>query len=223
MKIYFDGCSWTKGEELEHPQEERYSKLICDELDAEETNLAANGGSNDRIVRNLLVENNIEEYDAAVIQMTYPARTEYYDAEAISEAERIKYKPDDPNLRGGWVKVNPKHNYSRWMNRKKDKNINIDNLKEKFEGHKQFWKEYYVGVVSKNYITTKEKIHYLTIKNHCEVKGIPLILCTINQWTDLKAIQLNVKSLSYHRHGHPTKESHRVIADHILKKLRGVF
>ena len=45
--ILFDGCSWTKGEELEHPQEERYSKLICDELGAEETNLAANGGSND--------------------------------------------------------------------------------------------------------------------------------------------------------------------------------
>ena len=51
MKIYFDGCSWTKGEELENQEEERFSKLICDELGAEETNLAINGGSNDRIIR----------------------------------------------------------------------------------------------------------------------------------------------------------------------------
>ena len=66
MRIYFDGCSWTKGEELENQEKERYSKLICDELGAEETNLAIKGGSNDRIVRNLLVENQIEQFDWAV-------------------------------------------------------------------------------------------------------------------------------------------------------------
>ena len=79
MKIYFDGCSWTKGLELNNPEEERYSKLVCDEVGAEETNFAMHGGSNDRIIRNLIVENNIEEYDYAVIQMTFPARTEYLD------------------------------------------------------------------------------------------------------------------------------------------------
>ena len=63
MKIYFDGCSWTRGAELQNPEEERYSKLLCNELGAEETNLAVSGGSNDRIVRNLLVENNIEDYE----------------------------------------------------------------------------------------------------------------------------------------------------------------
>ena len=73
MKIYFDGCSWTKGAELENPEEERYSKLICNHLGAEETNLSMSGGSNDRIVRQLLVEINIEEYDLAIIQMTFPA------------------------------------------------------------------------------------------------------------------------------------------------------
>ena len=46
MKIYFDGCSWTEGAELSQPQEERYSKLICDKLGAEETNLALGGGGN---------------------------------------------------------------------------------------------------------------------------------------------------------------------------------
>ena len=36
------------------------------------------GGSNDRIVRNMLVNKKLEEYDLAVIEMTFPARTEYY-------------------------------------------------------------------------------------------------------------------------------------------------
>mgnify|MGYP003137504343 FL=1 len=200
MKIYFDGCSWTKGEELEHPKEERYSKLICDDLKAEEYNFASNGGSNDRIVRNLLVEHNIQDYDLAVIQMTYPARTEYYNQD--------------------WIKVNPKHNYSRWLNRKKDKRVNIDKLSEKFTEYQRFWKEYYTGVISKTFITTKEKIHYQTIQNHCEVKKVPLILLTINQWTVTSAHQLNVPTLQYHRYGHPTKESHRAIANYILKRCK---
>ena len=200
MRIYFDGCSWTKGEELENQEEERFSKLICDELGAEETNLAINGGSNDRIIRNLLVENNMEEYDLAVIQMTFPVRTEYY--------------------KDRWIRVNPKHNYSRWLNRKKEKKVNIDNLSEKFTEYQRFWKEYYTGVISKTFITTKEKIHYQTIQNHCEVKKVPLILLTINQWTVTSAHQLNVPTLKYHRYGHPTKESHRVIANYILKRCK---
>ena len=117
MKIYFDGCSWTRGAELQNPEEERYSKLLCNELGAEETNIAKGGGSNNRIVRNLLVENNIEDYDLAVIQMTYPVRTEYFDKD--------------------WVRVNPKHNYNKWLH---GLNGNISRLSDKFIDHNSFWK-----------------------------------------------------------------------------------
>ena len=205
MKIYFDGCSWIYGAELENPEEERFSKVLCNDLGAEEYNISKQGGSNDRIVRNLLVEENIEEYDLAVIQMTYPARTEYY--------------------KHAWININPKHNYSRWLHRDpyKHKKVNIDKLKEKFTEYQNFWKEYYTTIISKTYITTKEKIHYQTIQNHCEVKKVPVIILTINQWTVTSAHQLNVPTLKYHRYGHPTKESHRVIADYIQKKLKGIF
>ena len=203
--IYFDGCSWIYGAELENPEEERFSKVLCNDLGAEEYNISKQGGSNDRIVRNLLVEQNIEEYDLAVIQMTYPARTEYY--------------------KHAWININPKHNYSRWLHRDpyKHKKVNIDKLKEKFTEYQNFWKEYYTSIISKTYITTKEKIHYQTIQNHCEVKKVPVIILTINQWTVTSAHQLNVPTLKYHRYGHPTKESHRVIADYIQKKLKGIF
>ena len=77
-RVYFDGCSWTRGSELEHPEEERFSRLLSQHYNFEELNLGKSGGSNDRIVRNLIAENNIVFYDLAIIQMTLPARTEFY-------------------------------------------------------------------------------------------------------------------------------------------------
>tara|TARA_B100001093_G_scaffold502665_1_gene555956 strand:- start:605 stop:1207 length:603 start_codon:yes stop_codon:yes gene_type:complete len=200
MKIYFDGCSWTKGEELENQEEERYSKLICDKLGAEETNLGMGGGSNDRIVRNLVVENDIKNYDLAVIQMTFPARTEYWDDE--------------------WIKVNPKHNYSRWLNRKKEKmDFGLRTLSEKFTDHNQFWLYYYLKISNSKYFNVKEKIHYHTIKNHCKANGVPLILCTINNWSSTRDLLINSYNLPKAHYGHPTKEGHQIIAKTILDKI----
>ena len=192
MKIYFDGCSWTKGEELENQEEERFSKLICDELGAEETNLAIKGGSNDRIIRNLLVENNIEEYDLAVIQMTFPARTEYYNDR--------------------WIRINPKHNYNKWL---QGEGGDIRRLGEKFIDHNDFWKYYYTDVTNKKYFDVKEKIQYETIKNCCK---IPLVLCTINKWSKL-GMKIDFPALKKHYYGHPTKEGHRLISKRILDKI----
>ena len=213
MKIYFDGCSWTKGEELENQEEERFSKLICNKLGAEETNLAIKGGSNDRIIRNLLVENNIEEYDLAVIQMTFPARTEYYDERGLDKHTNK------------WVRVNPKQNYSDWLN---GVNADIRSLREKFRDHNDFWKYYYTDVTNKKYFDVKEKIHYETIKNCCK---IPLVLCSINKWSNLPMLNLSNYSCSFIKNNgrfsyykrHPTKDGHRLISEKILEKIEDIF
>lgn len=201
MKIYFDGCSWTRGAELENPEEERYSKLICNHLGAEETNLAADGGSNDRIVRNLLVENNIEDYDMAVIQMTFPFRTEFYNN---------KWDRDR------WIRINPRNNYNKWIN---GENGNIERLGEKFNDHSDFWKYYYLQVTNEKFFETKEKIHYHTIRNSCK---IPLVLVTINRWTKLSFdLQLDDGTrLMKHKMGHPNKDLHKFFADNILKLMK---
>ena len=209
MKIYFDGCSWTEGAELENPEEERYSKLFCNELGAEEINLAKSGGSNDRIVRNLLVENNIEDYDLAVVQMTYPVRTEFFKEKKEKWIKQNGWLGKYDN----WVRVNPKHNYNKWLH---GLDGNISRLGEKFEDHNDFWKYFYIHVTNEKYFEIKEKIHFQTIKNHCEVKKVHLILLTINQWTTTSAYQLNVPTLKRHHYGHPTKESHRLIADDLV-------
>ena len=201
MKIYFDGCSWTKGAELENFEEERYSRLICNELGAEETNLAMNGGSNDRIIRNLIVENNIEEYDLAVIQMTFPPRTEYYN-------------PDHEE----WFKVNPNRKYVEWLHTEQS---TIQPFKKNnFYDYRQFWEYYYTTVSNEKYFEVKEKIQYETIKGYCKSKGIPLILCTINQFTKLDFHFVLCRGLKKHRHGHPNKFGHQTIANNIIEQWK---
>ena len=215
MKIYFDGCSFTWGSELNNNEEERYSRLMCDALDAEECNYATEGGSNDRIVRNLLVENDIEEYDLAVIQMTFPVRTEYWDEQ--------------------WIKVNPKYNFARWLldpshrrvqkekARILKKEVNpfyakIDKLGEKFVDHGDHWMYHYKYIHNDYYSQVKENIQSQTIRDHCKAHNVPVILLTINTWSKVNfdyMVKLNGKTRA--DKGHPNELGHRVIADSLLK------
>tara|TARA_B100000212_G_scaffold260248_1_gene200166 strand:- start:272 stop:841 length:570 start_codon:yes stop_codon:yes gene_type:complete len=81
MKIYFDGCAKTKGVHIKPNWRKRYSTLLCDKLGAEEYNIARSGGSNRRLVRNLL-EHDLSNYDMFVIQMTKRERFETYNEES---------------------------------------------------------------------------------------------------------------------------------------------
>ena len=78
MKIYFDGCSHTWGAGLETPELSRYSKIVSDHFGAEEYNIAQRGGSDKRVLRNLL-ETDLEEYDCIIVQLTCMNRTEFFD------------------------------------------------------------------------------------------------------------------------------------------------
>ena len=217
MKIYFDGCSWAAGDNLEKKYEERFSRLVSQEFGAEEYNFALSGGSNDRIVRNLLVENNIEDYDLAVIQMTFPARTEYYGG-----------VPRHPKIfMSGWIRVNPSWNFDYMIWKMKNNILEEDLLSRRgvgrkrvwtdpknsddFDHHRKFWSDYYRTVTTNEFFENKEKIHFQTVMNHCEVKGVPLVICTQNPQTkENYDLQLNeiVKDKD--------AEGHRIIADHII-------
>ena len=203
MKIYFDGCSWTKGSELENKYQERFSRIISNQLDTEEFNIALEGGSNDRIIRNLMVEHNIENYDFLVIQMTFPTRTEYWE--------------------GKWVKVSGAYHLNRWLYKEKNmkKKEFEGKFREKFKNHKEFWNYYYMHVADQKYFENKERIQYETIKSYCKSKNVPLVLCSINHWSKLDFdVMMDTRDLKKHFYGHPTKEGHQVIANKIMKYIK---
>lgn len=190
MRIYFDGCSRMWGGELENREQERFSALVCKKLNAEEHNFASAGASNDRIVRQLLVENDIRDYDLAVIQMTFPSRTEYYDKKwrKVTIQDTLLWRP--------------------WK-------------KKKSREHQDFWTYYYDKIHCEYHGNVREIITYQTIKNHCKVNNVPLILMTNNNWdTDLK-FDIEIEHTRYPKTsgGHESKEGHQILAEDILSLL----
>lgn len=203
MKIYFNGCSWTRGAELEDYTQERYSKLLCDHYGAEEINLAYDGKSNDAIIREIYLDQ--PEPDLAVIQMTFPLRTEYYNVK-----ERA------------WHVVNVHPTYKSWTSQKTEENIRndlppVDNRQE----FKDFWTFYYTDIVSDVYLVMKERMQMEQIKSYFGNKDIPLVLLSINHFT-LHDFDLNLSKQKYPcaLKQHPTKEGHQMIKDDILNILK---
>ena len=50
--LYVNGCSWVEGDELEAQKEERFSRLISNDLNLREVNESISGCSNETIIVN---------------------------------------------------------------------------------------------------------------------------------------------------------------------------
>ena len=76
MFLYFNGCSYTYGAELENIEDKRFSTLVSKHFNADHLNDAARGSSNDTIVRKTFefLENN--KCDYGIIIMTHFHRIE---------------------------------------------------------------------------------------------------------------------------------------------------
>lgn len=224
MKIYFDGCSRTWGGELDNREQDRFSALVCKELGAEEYNISKSMASNERIARQLIIDNDIKDYDAAIIQMTFPSRTEYYD--------KIKEKFLQ-------VAINSTPLWKKW------KNVTYNNApagrltgipdwslpnskKSKCRGYehwteddRQFWLHYFTDIYNDYYGSVKEKIIYYNIKDHCKANNVPLVLMTNNNWDTNLKFDIQIEQVKYPKTkgGHETKEGHQLLARDILSLL----
>lgn len=76
MNLYFNGCSFTYGDELKNLNHSAWPTLVSSCLESNFLNDAVSGGSNDRIVYNTV--QNINHYDYFFIAWTFYSRfTEY--------------------------------------------------------------------------------------------------------------------------------------------------
>ena len=193
MKIYFDGSSWMTGVELED-RSKRYSTLISKHLGAEEYNIASGGASNNRIVRQLVTENDIADYDLAIIQMSMAMRWEHYD-----------------DTQKEWVQLRP---------------ITQPSEKE----HKKWLRYYYGQMYSDHFGNTYEYMFSQLVRDHCKVKGTPLILLTNRHADGFKyttsptnfKFDLDISDPKYPhaRKGHPSEEGHQMICNDILDLIK---
>ena len=195
MKIYFDGSSYTYGSELED-KSNRFSTLICKHLGAEEYNISKGGASNNKIVRQLVTENDVADYDLAIIQMSMAMRWEHYD-----------------DTQKEWIQLRP-----------------ISKPREK---ERKKWLAYYFSrIYSDHFGNTYEYMFSQLVRDHCRVKGTPLILVTCRHADDIdhkyKSIPTNFKfdldlsdseKYPHTKKGHPNKEGHQLICNDILDLL----
>ena len=213
MKIYFDGCSWTWGAELEDPYQSRFSKIISDKLGAEEYNISKRGASNHRIVRQLLVDHkNISEFDLVIIQLTLPHREEYYD----KRSEKFK---DCTN----WSQV-AKYSLKdlakvTWCKKERDKILNNVDL----DPRDKAWLDYYRHVYENEYGDACEDMSVTTIRNYCKVNSVPLILATTEKKRDSKlaydVYSGDIPRWCIAKRGHPNEEGHAINAQQFLELI----
>ena len=75
MRIYFDGNSWSGHKNV--AEDKSYPHLLCKSLGVEYDNFSFNGGSNQRMARNMLIEKDITKYDLAILDFSDPQRLEF--------------------------------------------------------------------------------------------------------------------------------------------------
>lgn len=209
MKIYFDGCSMTRGGHYlggKDYKERRYSKLLCNKLNAEEYNYSINCGSNQRILRNLANEHFDEQYDLAIIQLTFISRTEFYDGE--------KYIPINSHVvrRGdGSYHINRANQLAT-----RDKRFTKNGT------NSVWWLKYFSEIYDDTYGYDYEKTVYNSIKSICKVKKLPLIIMSCYKSTkldyDLMITPENYEVVS-ENNKHPNINGHAAIADDIYNLL----
>ena len=104
MDILFVGCSITWGDELKDRLNTRYSKLICDALGANETNIAECGMSNDWIARRTVEETRKKKYDRVYVQLTVPPRLEFFNKDGPCKftPQIVKQKEKSYYIEGRW-------------------------------------------------------------------------------------------------------------------------
>ena len=202
MRVYIDGCSMSAGGKWlgEDYKNVRWSKLLCDKLGAEEHNFARAGGCNQRIWRNLTIENYDKKYDLAIIQLTFPSRTEYYDGQRYYSVSSYVVRKGDGTF---YLKDNP-----------------LKHIKKKT--HSPYWKMYYERIYHDKYGEDMERSIHTSVKCISQQKKTKLILLSCYSNTklnyDLMVTPENYDPVS-ETDGHPNLDSQKIIADDIYNLL----
>ena len=205
MEILFAGCSITWGDELKDRLNSRYSKIICDALGANETNIAECGQSNDWIARKVVEETQRKKYDRVYVQLTIPSRLEYFTEDAVNKLS-LQYAKDTRRRC---------HSQARWYykmvwNRKHG----VENMyKNKFIIEKVVDCELiflFADCCDENSRRGRHLHHQSYWKQFCKIDHYWI-------WEDILGHRFGKGPLGKSE-THPLEDSHKKIADYLLNK-----
>ena len=196
MRLYFSGCSWTYGQELEDREKSRFSTLVGEHFKAEVINTGKKGSSIQRMLRATYELCNPKEIDAAILQFTMPARNEYF-------VDGLGWKTRDDSFTGLHPKRRPEH-MSPYL----------------LPDHWEYMQHYYKTAYTEEYGLTQEYIVFQALQDYFARHNVPVVTMTLNSESPLPFdIFLRKENLPLAPRAHPTEEGHKIIADKIQKIL----
>lgn len=201
MKILYNGCSWTYGDELED-KKERFSYLVSQHFNAEEVNVAECGSSNDKITRTTyLALKEHKDIDAVVIQWSNVERAELWDK---------KHYPYNmiPSMNLGGVRKRPER--LEYVTRQKCYYGTFEDA----TGHEMLYKNIHLmQLMCKDYGVPL----YMTKLKPDKCKE------SKRGWEFVPMTAIYEKLLPDYSYrmpkGHPTPEGHQIIAQHIIELM----
>ena len=232
MHLFTNGCSWTYGGALKLDSAEKMQERLsvtwpaqlANKLNASYTNIAAGGGSNQRIVRTTidwLYQNKHIKDITAIIQWSDPVRFEYY--EPINESDLFELDPDR------WAFISPS-----WVKQQTFHQETVEKIKD-FRLYTFSHQEAAYSILH-NCLTLAKIFDMFNVKYYFWSPLYSLQACNtdirerildVGPWLDQNADKL-FNAWEYKRVGktswteydaHPSREGHAQIADIILKEL----
>lgn len=202
MKIVFAGCSFTWGDELENPEEERYSRLVCNKLGAKEVNVSRCGWSNDLILHNFLKR---PKPDVAVIQWTQISRWQMWD-DSQDDWETLNINK----------KYNLQWNAVRYYRHVYTDQHGIENYWKNVYLVEQYCKDNDIKLIMMNMNDKKPTVDYMS-PYQCLCKSkIPSIQRGIIPVPKHKTSEWYEYWMEYF---HPSPKGHQMIADYLIRLL----
>ena len=220
MKLYFNGCSFVWGDELEDRKNEAFPFLLQKKINCEILNDSLNGISNQRILRTTLLRD-LKGY-TAIIGFTSLYRTEYF-----SENKNwLRINPTGGNhkemkdftmIEHEWLIMNfinqvlVLQNYFKYNNIPFFFFLSFANNMDERKNVLDYWRKY-----RENKSMAKWMEGYEDLFSHIDKKTFPSLF-------DPKQIFKNYCENAGDTPlpgEHPSKESHQLWADYLMDKIR---
>jgi hypothetical protein len=162
--FYFNGCSLTYGDDLKSPQENRYSKLVCDNFGVHEVNQSLCGGSNYRIQRQFTKYVSQNNPDLVFIMWSHMSRVEnVYLNRFILDQDRLHQQ-----IQARWVLE-----HEAIINRSNELEIiEFNKEKERRLAYEYFYT--HIHTSENQILNWLDKV--LAIQNYCKSNGIFLVM-----------------------------------------------